>query len=55
MCGLGSLFDDKGTMSAGDVVAFTMYLEFFNSALYSLTTTYLELMKGAGAGVKLLH
>ncbi|KAI5950258.1 MDL2 [Candida jiufengensis] len=43
----------KGQMTAGDVVAFTMYSEFFNSALYSLTTTYLELMKGAGAGVRL--
>ncbi|CAK9441424.1 uncharacterized protein LODBEIA_P52920 [Lodderomyces beijingensis] len=43
----------KGTMTAGDVVAFSMYSEFFNSALYSLTTTYLELMKGAGAGIKL--
>ena len=50
---LGVYLMTKGTMSAGDVVAFTMYLEFFNSALYSLTTTYLELMKGAGAGVKL--
>ncbi|WLF81925.1 ATP-binding cassette permease mdl2 [Lodderomyces elongisporus] len=44
-----------GHMSAGDVVAFTMYSEFFNSALYSLTNTYLELMKGAGAGVKLFN
>ncbi|KAI5965361.1 MDL2 [Candida pseudojiufengensis] len=43
----------KHQMTAGDVVAFTMYSEFFNSALYSLTTTYLELMKGAGAGVRL--
>ncbi|KGR05052.1 hypothetical protein MG5_04789 [Candida albicans P57072] len=50
---LGVYLMTKGTMSAGDVVAFTMYSEFFNSALYSLTTTYLELMKGAGAGVKL--
>ncbi|RCK64873.1 ATP-dependent permease MDL2, mitochondrial [Candida viswanathii] len=50
---LGVYLMTKGTMSAGDVVAFTMYLEFFNSALYSLTTTYLEVMKGAGAGVKL--
>lgn len=50
---LGVYLMTKGTMSAGDVVAFTMYLEFFNLALYSLTTTYLELMKGAGAGVKL--
>ncbi|KAK6888507.1 ATP-dependent permease MDL2, mitochondrial [Candida tropicalis] len=50
---LGVYLMTKGTMSAGDVVAFTMYSEFFNMALYSLTTTYLELMKGAGAGVKL--
>ncbi|KAL7663879.1 Uncharacterized protein ABC855_g3682 [[Candida] zeylanoides] len=43
----------QGQMTTGDVVAFTMYSEFFNSALYSLTTTYMELMKGSGAGVKL--
>lgn len=45
----------NGKMTTGDVVAFTMYLEFFNMALYSLTTTYMELMKGAGAGVKLFN
>lgn len=45
----------QGQMTAGDVVAFTMYLEFFNLALYSLTTTYMELMKGSGAGVKLFE
>ncbi|CAH6721067.1 iron-sulfur clusters transporter Atm1p, mitochondrial [[Candida] jaroonii] len=45
----------NGWMTTGDVVAFTMYSELFNSALYSLTTTYLELMKGAGAGVKLFE
>ncbi|CAK7905690.1 ATP-dependent permease Mdl1p, mitochondrial [[Candida] anglica] len=45
----------NGQMTAGDVVAFTMYSEFFNSALYSLTTTYMELMKGSGAGVKLFE
>lgn len=50
---LGVYFISRGYMSTGDVVAFTMYLELFNLALYSLTTTYLELMKGAGAGVKL--
>lgn len=50
---LGVYFITKGYISTGDVVAFTMYLELFNLALYSLTTTYLELMKGAGAGVKL--
>lgn len=43
----------NGSMTTGDVVAFTMYLELFNLSLYSLTTTYMELMKGAGAGVKL--
>lgn len=43
----------QGQMTTGDVVAFTMYSEFFNLALYSLTTTYMELMKGSGAGVKL--
>lgn len=42
-----------GKMTTGDVVAFTMYSELFNLALYSLTTTYMELMKGLGAGVKL--
>lgn len=52
---LGVYFISKGYMSTGDVVAFTMYLELFNLALYSLTTTYLELMKGAGAGVKLFE
>lgn len=45
----------QGKMTTGDVVAFTMYLEFFNLALYSLTTTYMELMKGSGAGVKLFQ
>ncbi|CAN3371949.1 hypothetical protein DIURU_002539 [Diutina rugosa] len=43
----------NGKMTTGDVVAFTMYSELFNSALYSLTTTYMELMKGSGAGLKL--
>lgn len=43
----------KGEMTTGDVVAFTMYSELFNLALYSLTTTYMELMKGSGAGIKL--
>ncbi|SGZ58729.1 CIC11C00000006062 [Sungouiella intermedia] len=43
----------KGQMTTGDVVAFTMYSELFNLALYSLTTTYMELMKGSGAGIKL--
>ncbi|KAK6202833.1 ATP-binding transporter [Scheffersomyces amazonensis] len=45
----------NGKMTTGDVVAFTMYSELFNSSLYSLTTTYMELMKGAGAGVKLFE
>lgn len=52
---LGLYLIINGKMSTGDVVAFTMYLEFFNMALYSLTTTYMELMKGAGAGVKLFQ
>ncbi|EGV63141.1 ATP-binding cassette permease mdl2 [Yamadazyma tenuis] len=52
---LGVYFISRGQMSTGDVVAFTMYSELFNGALYSLTTTYLELMKGAGAGVKLFE
>lgn len=52
---LGVYFISRGYMSTGDVVAFTMYSELFNLALYSLTTTYLELMKGAGAGVKLFE
>lgn len=52
---LGMYLILQGKMSTGDVVAFTMYLEFFNMALYSLTTTYMELMKGAGAGVKLFN
>lgn len=43
----------NGQMTTGDVVAFTMYSELFNLALYSLTTTYMELMKGSGAGTKL--
>lgn len=45
----------NGQMTTGDVVAFTMYLELFNLALYSLTTTYMELMKGSGAGIKLFE
>ncbi|RLV84710.1 ATP-dependent permease MDL2 mitochondrial [Meyerozyma sp. JA9] len=52
---LGMYLILQGKMSTGDVVAFTMYSEFFNMALYSLTTTYMELMKGAGAGVKLFN
>lgn len=44
-----------GYMTTGDVVAFTMYLESFNMALYSLTATYMELMKGSGAGTKLFE
>lgn len=52
---LGMYLILQGKMTTGDVVAFTMYLEFFNMALYSLTTTYMELMKGAGAGVKLFN
>lgn len=45
----------NGQMTTGDVVAFTMYSELFNLALYSLTTTYMELMKGSGAGIKLFE
>jgi adenosinetriphosphatase len=45
----------NGQMTTGDVVSFTMYSELFNLALYSLTTTYMELMKGSGAGVKLFE
>lgn len=45
----------NGQMTTGDVVAFTMYSELFNLALYSLTTTYMELMKGSGAGTKLFE
>lgn len=45
----------QGKMTTGDVVAFTMYLELFNLALYSLTTTYMELMKGTGAAIKLFE
>lgn len=52
---LGVYSISRGYMTTGDVVAFTMYLEFFNLALYTLTNTYLELMKGAGAGVKLFE
>ncbi|EGW30569.1 uncharacterized protein SPAPADRAFT_143835 [Spathaspora passalidarum NRRL Y-27907] len=52
---LGLYLIMNGQMTTGDVVAFTMYSEFFNASLYSLTTTYLELMKGAGAGVKLFE
>lgn len=52
---LGVYLIINGSMTTGDVVAFTMYLELFNSALYSLTTTYMELMKGSGAGTKLFE
>lgn len=45
----------NGQMTTGDVVSFTIYSEFFNLALYSLTSTYMELMKGAGAGIKLFE
>ncbi|PSK75532.1 hypothetical protein CJJ07_004670 [Candidozyma auris] len=52
---LGVYLIINGQMTTGDVVAFTMYSELFNSALYSLTTTYMELMKGSGAGKKLFE
>ncbi|KAF3992429.1 hypothetical protein FT663_00709 [Candidozyma haemuli var. vulneris] len=52
---LGVYLIINGQMTTGDVVAFTMYSELFNSALYSLTTTYMELMKGSGAGIKLFE
>ncbi|EEQ35994.1 putative ATP-dependent permease [Clavispora lusitaniae] len=52
---LGVYLIINGQMTTGDVVAFTMYSELFNSALYSLTTTYMELMKGSGAGSKLFE
>lgn len=52
---LGVYLIINGQMTTGDVVAFTMYSEFFNMALYSLTTTYMELMKGSGAGLKLFE
>lgn len=52
---LGMYLIINGHMTTGDVVAFTMYLELFNLALYSLTTTYMELMKGLGAGLKLFE
>lgn len=50
---LGLYFILSGRMTTGDVVAFSMYAEIFNISLFSLTNTYMELMKGAGAGVKL--
>lgn len=52
---LGVYLIIQGQMTTGDVVAFTMYSELFNLALYSLTTTYMELMKGSGAGIKLFE
>lgn len=52
---LGMYLIINGQMTTGDVVAFTMYSELFNLALYSLTTTYMELMKGSGAGLKLFE
>lgn len=52
---LGVYLIINGQMTTGDVVAFTMYSELFNLALYSLTTTYMELMKGSGAGIKLFE
>lgn len=52
---LGVYLIINGQMTTGDVVAFTMYSELFNLALYSLTTTYMELMKGSGAGLKLFE
>ncbi|KAG7195806.1 ATP-binding cassette permease mdl2 [Scheffersomyces spartinae] len=52
---LGVYLIINGKMSTGDVIAFTMYSELFNLALYSLTTTYMELMKGAGAGTRLFE
>lgn len=52
---LGVYLIINGQMTTGDVVAFTMYSELFNMALYSLTTTYMELMKGSGAGLKLFE
>lgn len=52
---LGVYLIINGKMTTGDVVAFTMYSELFNLALYSLTTTYMELMKGAGAGTRLFE
>lgn len=52
---LGVYLIINGKMTTGDVVAFTMYSELFNLALYSLTTTYMELMKGSGAGLKLFE
>lgn len=52
---LGTYLIINGKMTTGDVVAFTMYSELFNLALYSLTSTYMELMKGSGAGLKLFE
>ncbi|CAI5760752.1 unnamed protein product [Candida verbasci] len=50
---IGTYFMLNGIMTAGDVISFTFFAEWFNGALYVLTVSYLELMKGAGAAVKL--
>lgn len=40
-------------LTTGELVSFTIYADYFNMALYSLTSVYVDLMKGVGAASKL--
>lgn len=42
-----------GNLTTGALVSFTIYADYFNQSLYSLSSLYVDLMKGVGAASKL--
>lgn len=42
-----------GNLTTGALVSFTIYADYFNQSLYSLSSLYVDLMKGVGAAGKL--
>lgn len=42
-------------LTTGALVSFTIYADYFNMSLYSLTSLYVDLMKGVGAARKLFE
>lgn len=49
--GFHLIMGDK--LTTGELVSFTIYADYFNMALYALTSVYVDLMKGVGAASKL--
>lgn len=51
--GFHLILGDK--LTTGELVSFTIYADYFNMALYALTSVYVDLMKGVGAAAKLFN